>query len=243
MALGVRGDRVPTADALPAGAQVVPGAGPAGPVDGARDHAAPARRVAASDRIAEPGASRADPAADRRRAIVYEETFQGRPGAQGSGSVAWSLVNQPAADGLPAEPAIRAVADVPAMKLRLTLTIRRNADPTLPATHLLQFTFTRLPGFAGGQVAEVVGVAFKPTEPARGAWLVGMPGRMAEDVFVIALNDVPEVRRSNLALMSGQPWLDIAIRYGTGQRALVTLEKGPAGDRAFREALKAWDLP
>jgi len=36
-------------------------------------------------------------------------------------------------------------------------------------------------------------------------------------------------------------WLDIAILYINGSRAILAIEKGQPGDRAFAEAFALWE--
>ncbi|WP_157944503.1 hypothetical protein [Mangrovicella endophytica] len=175
-----------------------------------------------------------------QKAVFYEERSDTEPGTQQSGNVVWSVVNEPPADGQPAEPAIRAVADVPEDNLKMTMTIRRNADPTLPASHVIELQFEVPPGFSGGQVANVQRLALKPTEQARGEPLIGVAGKISDGFFIIALNNLEQATQSNLALLSNEKWIDIPVAYATGRRALMSIEKGIPGERAFKQAMDAW---
>ena len=175
-----------------------------------------------------------------QRAVFYEERSATAPGSQHSGNVVWSIVNEAPTAGQPPEPAIRAVADVPDQSMRLTMTIRRNADETLPASHVIELMFDTPNDAAGGEIANVQRLALKPTEQARGEPLIGVAGRISDGFFIIALNDLDQAVTSNLALLRGQEWIDIPLAYSSGQRALISLEKGLPGERVFREALDAW---
>ena len=44
----------------------------------------------------------------------------------------------------------------------------------------------------------------------------------------------------NLPLLKERAWFDIPIVYNNGRRAILALEKGTPGERAFEEAFKAW---
>ena len=44
----------------------------------------------------------------------------------------------------------------------------------------------------------------------------------------------------NLQLLKERPWFDIPIVYNNGRRAILALEKGTPGEKAFEEAFKAW---
>jgi hypothetical protein len=66
------------------------------------------------------------------------------------GSTVWSLI--PPAPGQPATVAVKADADIPDLKMHAAMTLRKNIDPTLQATHTidLKFSFTdgaRITGF------------------------------------------------------------------------------------------------
>ncbi|WP_185983305.1 hypothetical protein [Aureimonas mangrovi] len=175
-----------------------------------------------------------------QRAVFYEERSGDRDGAQHGGNVVWSLVNEPPTAGQPPEPAIRAVADVTDSNLTMTMTIRRNADETLPASHVIEILFNTPQNFPGGQIDNVQRLALKPTEQARGEPLIGVAGKISDGFFIIALNDLQQAVDNNTALMRDEQWIDIPMAYSSGQRALMSLEKGTPGERVFNEALDAW---
>ncbi len=139
-----------------------------------------------------------------QRAVFYEERSANREGTQQSGNVVWSLSQEPPADGQPAEPVIRASVDVPDNNLKMTLTIRRNADATLPASHVIEIMFDTPAGFPGGEIENVQRLALKPTEQARGEPLIGVAGKISDGFFIIALNDLPQAVQSNLALLGAR---------------------------------------
>jgi hypothetical protein len=41
-------------------------------------------------------------------------------------------------------------------------------------------------------------------------------------------------------LLKERAWFDIPVVYGNNRRAILALEKGTPGERAFEEAFKAW---
>jgi hypothetical protein len=57
---------------------------------------------------------------------------------------------------------------------------------------------------------------------------------------MIALNDFPDAQRTNLELLRTRNWIDIPLAYRNGRRALLTLQKGPDGVKAFDEAIREW---
>ena len=175
-----------------------------------------------------------------QKAVFYQERTEDLPGTQETGSVVWTLVEEPGADGQPAEPAVRAVVDVPEEKVKMTMTIKRNADPTLPASHVIELEFDVPPDFAGRSVANVQRLALKETEQARGEPLIGVAGKISDNYFIIALNNLDQAVQNNLSLLENQKWIDIPIAYQSGRRALISIEKGIPGERVVQDALKAW---
>lgn len=174
-------------------------------------------------------------------AVFYEERFNDTPGAQHQGNVRWSVVEEAPADGQPPEPAVRAIVQIPDSGVTMTMTIRRNADATLPASHVIEMMFDVPENFPGGEIANVQRLAFKPTEQDRGRPLIGVAGKISDGFFWIALNDLQQAVQDNLSLMANEKWIDVPLAYETGQRALLSIEKGADGEAAFRDALAAWD--
>ena len=43
-----------------------------------------------------------------------------------------------------------------------------------------------------------------------------------------------------MQLLKERAWFDIAIVYTNGRRAILAVEKGSPGDRAFADAFAAW---
>ncbi|GAB5506038.1 MAG: hypothetical protein Rhirs2KO_12010 [Rhizobiaceae bacterium] len=176
-----------------------------------------------------------------QRAIFYEERTTAADSTAEAGATVWSVVQESPGGDLPAEPVIRAEVTVPSRNLRLRMTISRNADPSLPASHIIEMIFLNSDGFEGGGIDNVLRVAMKPTEAAAGNPLIGIPAKIADGYFLIALSSLPEERAFNLQLMRQQSWIDIPIVYSSGRRALVTMERGVPGDKAFIDVLATWN--
>lgn len=176
-----------------------------------------------------------------QKAIFYEERTNATEGSALQGNVVWSTVQESPGNNLPTEPAIQAEVTVPELELSLRMTLRRNADTTLPASHIIELVFITPEGFAGGSIDQVQRVTFKSTEQAPGNPLVALPAKIADGFFLVALNDASSALDTNLTLLRREPWIDIPVTYKTGRRALITMEKGIPGDKVFDEVLKAWE--
>ncbi len=176
-----------------------------------------------------------------QKSLLYEEGAVQGQNTVDIGNVVWSLVQEAPADGLPLEPAIRAKVDITKRNLVLLMTIKRNADKGLPASHLIELVFSVPGDFSGGNIDKIQRFVFKQSEEARGEALVGVPATIADGIFLIALNNLPEAVERNELLMKGREWIDIPLGYRTGRRALITIEKGVPGSRVFDQAFAAWE--
>lgn len=175
-----------------------------------------------------------------QKAIFYEERTNVAQGSAEDGSIIWSLVQESPGGDLPPEPAIRAEATIPGKDIQLRMTIRRNGDQTLPASHIVEMIFLTPDNFEGGGIDNVLRIALKESEQAAGNPLLGIPAKIADGFFLVALTDSPAEIQANTTMLRRQSWIDIPIVYRSGRRALITLEKGIPGDKVFDEALKAW---
>ncbi|WP_457581255.1 hypothetical protein [Ensifer canadensis] len=178
--------------------------------------------------------------ANGEKMFLYEERLgQSSPTAI-PGTVAWSVKEEsPGGDAKP-EPAIQAQITVPDRGLTALMTIKRNADPSLPASHVIEFVFSLPQTFEGGAIDGVQRVSMKRTEQDRGDALIAVPAKITDDFHMIALNDFAEAVGSNTELLRSRGWIDIPLTYRNGRRALLTLEKGQSGNEAFSQAMRAW---
>ncbi|NRG17402.1 hypothetical protein HPQ64_06860 [Rhizobiales bacterium] len=176
-------------------------------------------------------------AAVAQRSILYEEG----PDSNGSGSaspgqVIWSLD-----DGVNGEDAVlRIAANITDRDISAEVTIKPNTDDSLPASHLVEVQFDFPQGFTGKGVANVPGLVMKRTEEARGDALIGASVKVADNLFWVALSNVPSERDRNMSLLRERGWIDIPILYEDGKRAILTLEKGTPGTRAVEQAMASW---
>jgi hypothetical protein len=219
----------PPADAGAAGPDVAatenPGQAPAAPTSG----------TAGSD------ISNAEQVLVGQKAIFYEERTNLAEGSAEVGNVVWSLVQESPGAGQPAEPAIHGDATIPSKDLQLKVTIRRNADKTLPASHIIELIFLTPASFDGGAIDKVVRFTLKDTEKVAGKALLSLqPTKVADGYFLVALNDTKAEVETNLALLRSEQWIDVPVVYSNGRRALITMEKGVAGDKVFDEVIKVW---
>jgi hypothetical protein len=59
-------------------------------------------------------------------------------------------------------------------------------------------------------------------------------------VFIIELSATDSDEQRNVQMLKESPWFDIPIAYNNGSRAILAIEKGLPGYRAFAEAFAVW---
>ena len=152
-----------------------------------------------------------------------------------SGTVSWSR----GVDAL-GQPTLIGEANIPARNMGVKILIRRNADPSLPASHLMEIDFTVSETFIGGSVAGLPGILMKNEELVQGQALVGASARVVGNSFLFALSAADQDVRANLDLLKNRKWMDLALLYATGKRAIITLEKDDAAQQLFTDVMDAW---
>ncbi|NEW86610.1 hypothetical protein DU475_04945 [Rhodopseudomonas sp. WA056] len=192
-----------------------------------------------TDRVGQPSTEQAAPVA--QRVVLYDEDPNDPKGKQYVGSVVWKTeqVKGASAKG-GGDIAVRADIEVPERQFKMTMSFRRNTDTSLPASHTAELTFILPADFQGGGVSNVPGILMKSNEQSRGTPLAGLAVKVTDGFFLVGLSNVEADRSRNLQLLKERSWFDVPIVYGNGRRAIIAIEKGGPGERAFNDAFKAW---
>lgn len=172
-------------------------------------------------------------------ATLAEQDDKGDPAKHFTGSVTWQ-VGKEAHSGRAAPLEVRADIVFPERGMSVLWVLRRNTDRSLPATHTIEVKFKLPANFPSAGITTVPGVAMKATEQARGTPLAGVTAKVTNEYFLIGLSALPGDAKLNADLLRDEKWLDILVVYANGTRAIVTAEKGAAGEHAFAEAFAAW---
>jgi hypothetical protein len=169
--------------------------------------------------------------------VLYEEPVGGGAGSvtQTNASVTWQYVQSG-----PNGPEVVAKLEVPDRGFKIRVSFRKNTDQTLPASHLVEIVIDTPANFVGKGIRGVPRLVMKETEDARGQPLIGASAKVADGFFWIALSSADTDVTSNVQLFRDRDWIDLPIVYETGQRAILTFEKGTPGQRVFERALAAW---
>jgi hypothetical protein len=194
-----------------------------------------------SDRIG-PGAQKDQAAvpAVAQRVVLYEEEPSDPQGKRFIGSAIWRTENVSSGPGQPADLAVRADVEIPERRMTMSLTIRRNTDQTLPASHTAEVMFNLPADFPGGSISNVPGILMKQAEQTRGTPLAGLAVKVTNGFFLIGLSAVESDLQRNIQLLKERSWFDIPIVYANNRRAILAIEKGTPGEKAFAEAFAAW---
>ncbi|MCC8932358.1 hypothetical protein [Rhizobium sp. 'Codium 1'] len=171
--------------------------------------------------------------------FLYEERIGQATPVAVPGSISWTAVRENGADGRP-DPQIQGRINVPERGITALLTIKRNTDNSLPASHIIEVVFSVPPDFEGGAIENLQRIAMKRTEQDRGDPLVAVTAKVTDDTYLVALNDFEDVVKRNVELLSTRGWMDIPLTYRNGRRALITLDKGTTGGNVFEQVLREW---
>jgi hypothetical protein len=189
---------------------------------------------------APPGAAQRPDLAVAQRAILYEENPADPQNPKANpGRVLWRLDAVNPGQGQTLETVVRANVDAPSAGLSLALSIRRNNDATLPASHIVELTFTTADD--PQRIVRDVGLLqFKGEEAVRGTPVAGLPVPVKDNVFLVGLSNLPGDIERNRELMLRRNWIDLPIRFASGQRAILSFEKGVSGDQVMNDAFRMW---
>jgi len=210
-------------------------------VEQPKDASQPLTKPKIADRVGQPGSSAEQPVAPvAQRVVLYDEDPSDPKGKQYVGTVVWRTEPIKATGGGKADIAVRADIDIPDRKFKMTMSFRRNTDSSLPASHTAELTFILPPDFTGGGVANVPGILMKSNEQARGTPLAGLAVKVTDGFFLVGLSNVDADRARNIQLLKERSWFDVPLVYANQRRAIIAIEKGAPGERAFNDAFAVW---
>lgn len=196
-----------------------------------------------TDRAA-PGAPSSAPTASAQKAVLYEEDTNNPSGSRYVGSAVWRNVQLPPALGQSSDPAVTADVEIPDQRIGVQVSLRRNGDKELPASHTIEIRFKLPVDFAHGGISNIPGMLMKEAESTRGMPLVSRAVKVDDKFFMVGLSSIDADMQRNLRLLKERGWIDIPIVYSDGKRAIIAIEKGPSGERALSDAFAAWaDAP
>jgi hypothetical protein len=109
------------------------------------------------------------------------------------------------------------------------LSIRHNNDATLPASPRFEVHFIVPSDFAHQGINSMPGILMSGVIP-----LALSAVKVTDNSFEFDLGRLGLDR--NLQLLKERTWFYVPLVYDDGGRALLSIEKDPGGERAFRDA-------
>jgi hypothetical protein len=204
-----------------------------------KEAATPARPKI-TDRIGQPSPAPSTGPPVAQRVVLYEEEPDDPQGKRFVGTVLWRTEMRPATPGRPPELAVRGDIEVPDRNMSVTLSLRRNTDQSLPASHTIEIVFSLPADSSTGGVQKVPGMLMKQAEQTRGVPLAGLAVPVTPGYFLIGLSSLESDMQRNVQLLKERSWFDIPIIYNNNRRAILAMEKGTPGEQAFNQAFVAW---
>ena len=188
-----------------------------------------------------PATSTQAPIGVLQRVILIEEPPEGSQDVrQTIGRVRWRLDSVSSGPGEPLDAAVRADVDLPEAGLKVDLLIRRNRDAALPASHTIELKFSAAANSPTGPVRDVGVPEMRQDEGQRGTPLAGIAVPVTENLFLTGLSSLSSDVQRNLDLMRARNWFMVPLRFASGRRAVMLVEKGATGGRTLADALQAW---
>jgi len=154
------------------------------------------------------------------------------------GSTVWSLI--PAAPGQPATVAVKAEADIPDLKMHAAMTLRKNTDPTLQATHTIDLKFSFADGAPITGFKDVGLPQMRMEDSTAAEALTSVKVKISDTYFLIALAKGDNDTARNLDLMQTHSWFDFPLLLNDGRIAKVVFQKSPEGQAMLEKAFEAW---
>ena len=235
-------ERVPSNPPATAPAPATPPATasqPAQPAAPAAQGAATPATPAAEAPTTAPAAPAAAPAASGgRAAMLIASADNPQKPAVSLGSTVWSLI--PPAPNQPATVGVKAEADIPDLKMHATMTLRKNTDPTLQATHTIDLKFSFAEGAPITGFKDVGLPQMRKEDSTAAEALTSVKVKISDTYFLIALAKGEADTARNLDLMQTRSWFDFPLLLNDDRIAKIVFQKSPEGQAMLEKAFEAW---
>ncbi len=191
---------------------------------------APANPAAEADNTSLPSAARA--------AMLIASPDNPQKPVVNLGSAVWSTI--PPAPGQPATVAVKADADIPDLKMHATMTLRKNTDPTLQATHTIDLKFTFADGAPIAGFKDVGAPQMRKVDSTASEALTSVKVKVSDVYFLIALAKGDPDTARNLDLMQTRAWFDFPLLLNDNRIAKLVFQKSSDGEAMLVKAFDAW---
>jgi hypothetical protein len=212
-------------------------AAPPAPASGPEVGQSSAQGAAPATPAAGASGALASPSAGRAAMLVAQADNPQKP-VVSLGSTVWSLI--PPAPNQPATVAVKAEADIPDLKMHATMTLRKNTDPTLQATHTIDLKFSFAEGAPITGFKDVGLPQMRKEDSTAAEALTSVKVKISDTYFLIALAKGESDTARNLDLMQTRSWFDFPLLLNDNRIAKVVFQKSPEGQAMLEKAFDAW---
>jgi hypothetical protein len=154
-------------------------------------------------------------------------------------AVVWRLENVGGGPGEPVGSAIRGDIDVPDAKMKISLLFQKNNDSALSASHTINVTFKPAADSPLGGVKAIGPIQMRRADAQSGEKVAGIPVPITTNNFLIGLMRGDREAR-NIQMLRTLAVIDLPLQLNDGRAATINMEKGPAGERVFADAIDNW---
>lgn len=172
------------------------------------------------------------------RVVYFEELAEDARGKQSEGQVVWRLDTIPGGSGAAPVTAVRGSVTIPDAKMSMEMLVRVNREATLPASHTVEITFK--PQGERPGVVEIGPIEGRDQETQAGYQLKGAMVPVGENLFLIGLDKTEMALVKNIEAIRDRRWFAFQFRLKDNRIGAVLIEKGPTGERAFKDAIASW---
>ena len=173
-----------------------------------------------------------------RAAMLIASADNPQKPAVSLGSTVWSLI--PPAPNQPATVGVKAEADIPDLKMHATMTLRKNTDPTLQATHTIDLKFSFAEGAPITGFKDVGLPQMRKEDSTAAEALTSVKVKISDTYFLIALAKGEADTARNLDLMQTRSWFDFPLLLNDDRIAKIVFQKSPEGQAMLEKAFEAW---
>ena len=152
------------------------------------------------------------------------------------GSTVWSTI--PPAPGQPATVAVKADADIPDLKMHASMTLRKNTDPTLQATHTIDLKFSFADGAPIAGFKDVGAPQMRKLDSTASEALTSVKVKVSDVYFLIALAKGDADTARNLDLMQTRAWFDFPLLLNDNRIAKLVFQKSRRERQCWKEGVR-----
>ncbi len=154
------------------------------------------------------------------------------------GSTVWSTI--PPSPGQPGTVAVKADADIPDLKMHASMTLRKNTDPTLQATHTIDLDFALADGAPITGFKDVGAPQMHEPDTPTSEALTSVKVKVNDVHFLIALANGDQDTARNFDLMRTRAWFEFPLLLNDDRIAKLAFQKSPEGVAMLGKAFDAW---